>query len=276
MAFGAEPKKAKEERVSKVDGKDLSELFVCATELPKLTALKIGIWGRAKVGKTHFSMTNSKGKIFIIDTEGSAKVNVLAFPDEVKKRIFIFDLLNVSDLKEGEGEIDYAGTLDILEDVVKKVAQASKDEGASNVTIVIDSATDIWDWLGIWLDEITPAAQHIGKDKDKVQRLEWGKANKRYADIFRNLMRSGCNVIMTFRAKEAVGTDGANVGYFIPRWQKNTDYWIDVIVQIDKEGPKRVLRFKGGRLVDNVPELENPTWDKMCAHIAKHSGVKFE
>lgn len=276
MAFGAEPKAKKEERVSKIDGKDLAELFVCATDLPTLKGLKIGVWGRAKVGKTHFSMTNSKGKIFIIDTEGSAKTNVLAFPEEVKKRIFVFDVLKASEVKEDAGEIDYAGTLEILEDVVKKVAQVSKDEGAGNVTIVVDSATDIWDWLGIWLDEITPSAQHIGKDKDKVNRLEWGKANKRYADIFRNLMRSGCNVIMTFIAKEAVGPDGSNQGFYMPRWQKNTDRWVDVIVQIEKEGPKRVMRFRGGRLVDNVPDLENPTWDRMLAHIAKHSGVKFE
>jgi hypothetical protein len=255
-----------------IEDKPLGEYFKVGTKLPPIRWLKIAIWGRAKVGKTHFSMTNPKGKIFIIDTEGSAKTNIWAFDEDIKERIFVFDLLENTSIEDGN--IDYPKTLALLEHVIKKISQEMKNSDEP-ITIVVDSATDIWDWLGIWLDEL-PGVAHIGKDKDKVNRLEWGKANKRYADMFRNLMMSGCNVIMTFRAKDAVDGSGCNLGYFIPRWQKNTDYWIDVIAQLDKEGTKRILRFKGGRLVDGLPDLEDPTWAKMTAHIAKHRKVKFE
>jgi hypothetical protein len=273
LAFG----KAEEAKPKPLDGKSLGDLFVPATELPSIKWLKIGVWGPPKVGKTHFTMTNPKGKIFIIDTEGSAKVNVQMFPKSVKERVFIFDVQSFVETKDED--IDYDHLISVLEDIVKKITIAIKEEGGENVTLVIDSATDVWEWLSIWVTEL-PGAKHIGGDKDKVNRLEWGKPNKKYATIFRHLLMAECNVILTFLAKETVDDTGKTLG-IEPRWQKNTFRWLDVVGQLEKVGDRRTLRFTGsknvgGRIVDNLPDLENPDWPKLCAHIAKHSGVKFE
>lgn len=278
MAGGFGKTVTTEKAPSPLEGKSMKDLYIPATSLPKIRWLKLGIWGAPKVGKTHFAMTNPKGKIFIIDTEGSAKTNIQMFPDEVKKRVFIFDVLSHAVTKEGE--IDYDHLVAVLEDVIKKTAQEIKEVGGENVTIVIDSATDIWDWLSIWIGE-QPDVEKIGKDKDKVNRLAWHRPNKKYAEIFRNLMMADCNIILTFIAKEAVGENGANLGYTEPRWQKNTLRWLDVVVQLDKVGSTRTMKFTGsknvgGRIVDKMPDLDNPDWAKMCAHIEKHTGVKFE
>lgn len=262
---------------SPIEGKSLHDLFVPATSLPKIKWLKLGVWGSPKVGKTHFTMTQPNGKIYIIDTEGSAKTNIQMFPKDVQERVFIFDILRNAVIKDGE--IDYDYLVQMLEDVIKKTAQTIKEEGGENVTIVVDSATDIWDWLAIWVAEQPGVAKIAGGDK--VNRLEWNKPNKKYAEIFRNLMMADCNIILTFIAKDAVGENGANLGYSEPRWQKNTLRWLDVVAQIDKVGGARVMKFTGsknvgGRIVDKIPDLDNPDWAKMCAHIEKHTGVKFE
>lgn len=275
MAFGNSQKtSSKSERP--LDGMNFGDIFVPATELPTIKWLKLGVWGPPKVGKTHFTMTNPTGKIFIIDTEGSAKTNIQMFPDDVKERVFIFDVLKHATTKDGE--IDYDNLIAILEDVIRKTSQTIKQEGGENVTIVIDSATDIWDWLAIWVTEL-PGVKHIGADKDKVNRLEWGKPNRKYADIFRNLLFAECNVILTFLAKDTVSSTGETIG-IEPRWQKNTFRWLDVVAQLEKVGDRRTMRFSGsknvgGRIVDKMPDLENPDWLALCKHIEKHTGVKF-
>lgn len=274
MGFGSQVKK----EAKPASNRSLDELFRPATELEAAHGLKIAIWGRAKVGKSHFCLT-PPGKIFVIDTESAIKTNVQSFPTDVKERVFVADVLQFSGLKEESGDINYGIMLDVLEDAITKILQAVKTDGESNVTVVIDSASDLWDWLGIWLNEEAPGVSHIGHDKDKVNRLEWGKANKRYARDMLKLIMSGCNIICTYKAKDAVGADGADLGFAKPRWQKNSKHLFDLVGVIEKSGDKRVLKFtgsdNGGRYGDKIPELENPTWSRLLEHLEKNCGVTF-
>lgn len=274
MAFGA----AKSTKQTKeLSTRSLGDLYKPATDLKGGHGLKIAIWGRAKVGKSHFCLT-PPGKIYVIDTESAIKTNIQSFSDDVRERVFVADVLQFSGLKEGSSEINYEGILDIIEDAVDKILIAAKEEGESNITVVIDSASDLWDWLGIWLADL-PGVAHIGKDGDKVNRLEWQKANKRYAAIMLKLTMSGCNIICTFKAKDAVGNDGADLGYAKPRWQKNSKHRFDLVGVIEKSGDKRVLKFtgsdNGGRYGDKIPDLENPTWSSLLKHLEKQCGVTF-
>jgi hypothetical protein len=274
MGFGA-----KKEAQKPGSDRPLSELFTAATELEAAHGLKIAIWGKAKVGKSHFCLT-PPGKIFVIDTESAIKTNIQSFPDEVKQRVFVADVLQFSGLKEGTGDINYGEMLDVLEDAITKILQAVKTDGERNITVVVDSASDLWDWLGIWLTEEAPGVSHIGKDQDKVNRLEWGKANKRYARAMLKLIMSGCNIICTYKAKDAVGADGADLGFAKPRWQKDSKHRFDLVGVIEKVGDKRTLKFtgsdNGGRYGDKIPELENPTWDRLIEHLRKNCGITFD
>jgi len=271
MGFGAQKQKARA-----ISDRSLGDLFKPATELKATQGLKIAIWGRAKVGKSHFCLT-PPGKIFIIDTESAIKTNIGSFPQDVRERVYVADILQFSGLKDGTSDIDYGMMLDIIEDAITKVLMAVRQDGEQNATVVIDSASDLWDWLGIWLVE-RPDVKHTGEDK--VNRLEWGKANKRYIQAMTKLMMSGCNVICTFKAKDAVGPDGADLGFAKPRWQKNSKHIFDVIGVIEKTGDKRVLKFTGAdngcRYGDKVPDLENPTWNTLIEHLQKHCHVVFK
>lgn len=273
MGFGTAPKS----KTKPVSDRTLGDLFTPATELKAAEGLKIAIWGRAKVGKSHFCLT-PPGKIFIIDTESAIKTNIQSFPDEVRQRVHVADILQFSGLKDGSSEINYGEILDVLEDAITKILMAVRTDGERNVTVVIDSASDLWDWLGIWLNEL-PGVSHIGKDQDKVNRLEWGKANKRYAQAMLKLTMSGCNIICTYKAKDAVGSDGADLGFAKPRWQKNSKHLFDLVGVMEKVGDKRLLRFtgidNGGRYGDKIPDLENPTWDRLMEHLKNNCGVTF-
>jgi AAA domain len=273
MAFGKQATKSKP-----ISTRTLGDLFTPGTELSCGQGLKIAIWGRSKVGKSHFCLTNP-GEIYIIDTESAIKENVKNFPPELRERLHVSDILKFSGLKEGSSEIDYSGMLDVIEEAVDKILLKAKEVGENNITVVLDSASDLWDWLGIWLADV-PGVEHIGKDGDKVNRLEWGKANKRYAAVILKLTMSGCNIIFTFKAKDAVGANGADLGYITPRWQKNSNYKFDLIGNIEKIGDKRVLKFtganNGGRYGDKIPDLENPTWDALMKHLEKQCGVNFQ
>jgi len=276
MGFGAQTKK--EDSTAPTSDRTLAELYTPATELEAAHGLKIAIWGKAKVGKSHFCLT-PPGKIFVIDTESAIKTNIKSFPDDVKERVFVADVLKFSGLNES-GDIDYGQMLGVLEDAITKILGAVKTDGEHNITVVVDSASDLWDWLGIWLSEEAPGVSHIGKDKDKVNRLEWGKANKRYARAMLKLIMSGCNIICTYKAKDAVGSDGSDLGFAKPRWQKNSKHLFDLVGVMEKSGDKRVLKFtgsdNGGRYGDKIPDLENPTWTKLLEHLEKNCGATFD
>jgi hypothetical protein len=274
MAIGQTVVNKKEEaKKSAIDDIAFEDLFTPATEIKAGKGLKIGIYGRAKVGKSHFALTFPKGIIYVIDTEGAIKTNVQVLDDTFKSRIKVFEVMQYSSSLEEEGDMDFSETLKVLEKAIRKTIAANK--GKEDVTLVVDSATDMWDWLSIWVTDEAEGVKHIAGG-DKVNRLEWGKPNKRYTRMIDNLVRSGCNVIMTFRAKPMVDSQGCDVGVDTARWQKNTDYKLDLIVHMVKVGKERTLKFDGGRYGDNIPELKDPSWPKLLKHLETHSGVKID
>lgn len=249
----------------------LQDVFKPAVELESVRGLKFALYGKAKVGKTHFCMT-ARRPIYIIDTEGSASVNKAAFPKEVQEEMFIAEVIQAASKRDKE--IDLVKSLDALVEAIDIVTDAvitSEEENTPRGTIVIDSATDIWDWLGIWLDEAAGAKTTKSGD---MPRFEWGKANKKYAEMMYMLLRSGWNVVMTFRAKSAVNSKGEDLGYIVPRWQKNTDYWMDLIGEMSKDAHRRII-FRGGRYGEHIPDLVDPTWDSLEQHLSKITGITF-
>lgn len=250
--------------------KDVSTIFTPVVDLEEITALKLGVYGKAKVGKTHFCLT-AKRPVYIIDTEGSIKINVKQLPKEEREGIFVAEVLQAADKKDKE--IDLVKSLDALVEAIDTITDAvikQEESGSNPGTIVIDSATDIWDWLSIWLDEAATRTK-----AGDMPRFEWGKANKKYTEVMYMLLRSNWNVVMTFRAKEVVNSKGESLGTYGPRWQKNTDYWLDLITEMQRDGLSHVMRFRGGRYGDVIPDLKEPTWEKLRKHISDNTGVTF-
>lgn len=245
---------------------NLTDIFKPSVSLEVVPALHMAIYGRAKTGKSWFSLT-AKPPLYIIDTEGSIKINIKSFPEEIRSQIFIAEVLLAAD--KVNRKVDLTKSLAALTEAIDIITSHAMTQDTIG-TIVIDSATDIWDWLGIWLED------GLGKGEgDRINRLEWGKANKRYTQMMYMLLRSNWNVIMTFRAAPAVDNKGSDLGFDKARWQKNSDYWFDLITEITREGSDHIIQTVGGRFGDEILEFTNASWTEVRDKISKQSGVKF-
>lgn len=255
--------------------KSLHEVFKPSTELPPIKGLKMGVYGRAKVGKSHFSLT-APLPIYIIDTEGSARLLVKRFPQEVQDNTFIAEVLQEAD--KVKHKIDLTMSLDALSealDMVTDAILASEDPESPTYgqhgTVVIDSGTDVWEWLSIWLEEKANVKRTASGD---MPRFEWGKANKKYTQFMYMLLRSNWNVVMTFRAKEVMDSQGNSLGWDDPKYQKNTGYWLDFVAEIKQDARDVVMRFNGiDRFGKIFTEVRNPNWENVSAELGRHAGI---
>lgn len=262
--------------------------FTPSTELPALRGLKLGVYADAKVGKTHFALT-SPLPIFVIDTEGAAKLIAKNFDDTRQGQIYIDEVIQMVGKKKGK--FDIVGSLkaleesiDIITDVVmmseRDVEELTEDEKASMLiepgvrgTIVIDSATDMWDWLSTWLE--LEGATKFNKSDGSMNRTEWGKANKKYADFMYMLLRSNWNVVFTFRSRPVVDAKGSDLGTFSARWQKNTKFWLECSFEMIHDGVGTKMIYRGGRfgMVGKIPDVKNPDWSGVVDALEKSSGI---
>lgn len=244
-------------------------------------ALKIALYARAKKGKTHFIISAAKylikhklkGFIYIIDTEGDAHVNVSTWPQEVQDRIRIFNATVFAEKKDGLG-IDLVKSLKALEEAIDTLSAVLMERDEDDHSFIcIDSGTDVWEWLSMWLETIE--TQKNKKDGSMMQ-TEWGKANKKYMDLIRMILRTEMNLICTFRAHQAFkGAEPQD--YDLPKWQKNTDFWFNCIMESKKVGDEFWFYFRGGRF-GNLPEndpLKNPEWEDVRNKVASYSSLEF-
>jgi len=292
--------------------RNIRDVFRPSTELEHVSGLKIAVYSRAKVGKTHLAFTCPL-PIYGIDTEGSWGLNRKQFPEEIQKQVHVRQVLYDASKKDNLVDLvaalnaardaldvltDYITCNDLVETFLSSVKQATMAELIAGLTtseytpnqdlieyvleemvfyesitagevytyvkpfpkgtIVIDSGTDIWDWLGIWKDE---------QNFSDPGRLQWGHANKRYNQFIMMMLHSKWNVLGSFKAEAMVDSKGADMGTDKPKWQKKTDYWFDVIIEMKRIGNDRQVVFRGDRFGGNIATLVNPTWDDIVKQL---------
>lgn len=303
--------------------KNIRDVFRPVTELESLTGLKIALWSREKIGKTHLTF-GCPVPVYGIDTEGSWDKNKDQFTAEQLKHVHVTQVLYEADKEKGVVDVvqsleaaidamdavtDYIAANRKIDDALKTTitlqeafkvsapddvqpdeiaayttqAQNVLDEmvelGVASVkdgvytrlkpfpvgTIVLDSGTDIWDWLGIWKDE---------KNFSEPGRLQWGHANKRYNQFIMMMLHSRWNVVATFKAEAAVSDKGGDLGFDKPKWQKKTGYWFDVIIELQRTANGRVAVFRGDRFGGNLATIENPTYQSIVAQLQSKKKLK--
>ncbi len=261
MAFGNKPLS----NTTEEEKKSIKEFFKPSVDLEILSGIKIGVYGRWKVGKTHFALT-APLPIYVVDTEGSCKTNSKVFTTDRQHEIFISEVVNWASKKDKK--VDLMASLDAVMDSIDVLTDMIMENPDSSGTIVIDSASDIWDWLNQWL-ELTAERTKGGN----INRLEWGKANRKYTEFMYMLLRSNWNVIMTFRSHEAVSDKGQSLGYDKPKWQKNTPYWLDLIAELQYDGVNTIMKFRGDRFGRLTEDLKDPTWDSLMVYLKEKHNV---
>ncbi len=263
-AEGKEKKSVKKESI-------LSK-FKPATELEPVSALKVGIFGQFKTGKSSFTLSAPK-PLYIIDTEKSSNILLQMLSEEERKDIHVLDVMEYTDKRDGSGKLNLTMSLELVEQAINELHDLAQNSDVKG-SVCLDSASDLWEFLKTWLNE--DVDDKMTTKAGRVMQTEWSKPNARYTEVMRLLIKSGWNVILTFRVDEVFGANGERLGLFKPKGQKDTLYWVDQILETKKIGDEYSVVFHGGRFGNITSEIKDPSWDKICAKITESSGVKFK
>ena len=241
----------------------IEDLWKPAKEIVHEQGLKILAWGDAEVGKT-FLCLSAPPPVYIVDTEfGSAPV-IRHFKD---KEIFVYEAA-ILDPTTSEPDPD----LSLKK--VEKALVALKNVTAG--TIVIDSGTDVWDWLQAWMER---TATKRTKTKG-VYRFEWARVKQRWRQMVLRLMAKPLHFIITAQPQEIYDAEGRATGTYRPRIQRATPFMVDLILKIDKvyekgsAKPKHISTLTKCRFQRAYnTEIEDVTFDKLCQKLKDDLGV---
>jgi len=197
---------------------------------PELTIqkLKIGIHGEEKTGKTRWAMSSSVnyGPTYIIATEPGIRPLARLFP---KKDLYFCDVYEPD--YTGIFEVEASQTLANIDQAVRQIRELALKDPKSVGTVVVDSVSDVWKWVQEWMKM---EVLKIDKTARVKQQWDWGHANNKYQNIIMQLISLPCHVILTAQDREQWAGPGQPTGVYEPRWQKQTGYWVDIIIGLKK------------------------------------------
>jgi len=255
-------------------------------------SVKLALYSRAKKGKSHFVISAAKylldhnlpGFVYVIDSEGDFHTNASTWPQEVQDKIRLLTVVSyLEESSEGdEKKVDLVASIKLVEqaiDVLTDFMVAQKklpEEERDHSIIAIDSASDLWEWLSVWIETVE-TKKTLGKDgKMHMMQTEWGLANKKYDDMMRMLLASNRHMILTFRSHQAFD-DNKPLKYDLPKWQKNTDFKLNLIMEAKKLGQEFLFYFRGGRF-GNLPEDEpliDPSFEDILNFLKQFCSLEF-
>jgi hypothetical protein len=116
--------------LEKKEEKKTEDIWLTPDKLQKKTGLKVLVWGEPETGKTHFALTFPP-PIYVIDTEfGTAPL----LPKFKGKEVYVFPACQL----DADVKVDPVQSIEAVEEAISKLGRLDKG------TIVLDSATDLW------------------------------------------------------------------------------------------------------------------------------------
>ena len=236
--------------------KDVSKADISVFTKPakqEIQVLRIGVFGLTGSGKSHFALT-APPPVFVIDTEKGVPplIHRRGSPFE-DKDIRVADVLATDEY----GDVDLVKSLRKCEQAIEAAAKYAHEHPEERGTIVLDTASELWGWYGIWLE--SEGATRFTKSGEML-RVEWGKVNRPYTQQMYRLILSGWNVVVTAKARELYTRGGEPMGVYTMRAQKDTEHWLDVVLEARHMGTHREFRTVKNRLKDTVEVFKDPTW----------------
>jgi len=181
------------------------------------------------VGKSHFALTAPE-PIHVIDTEFGIAPLLLKEPFS-SKDIRVFE---AAQLSVETAELDPIQSIEAVEQAVAYL----KDINTG--TIVIDTVTDIWQWIGAWLETVATARTQSGRP----YQFEWGKANIRYRRLILRLMaKPRVHVILTGQPRPLYDEQGRRLGSMEPRVQRQTEHMVDAVLYLEKRSYPGYVKY---------------------------------
>lgn len=229
---------------------DKSELFTSADKYVHKRGLKIGVYGPPESSKTYFCCT-CPGDVMLLDTEFGSYPVAKKFKDKT------INIADITVINQQTDDIDSNASIARAEIALKTIKDMQKG------TVCIDSVSDIWSWMGSWLEE---TASLRSKKTGKMLQLEWGKANARYRNMIVKLLSKPVHVVLTAQQKSVYTSGGQATDMVEPSWQKLTPYWVDIVVRLEKTFSTSGTYYNG--------YIEKCRWER--AFNAKLDDVSFQ
>jgi len=265
------------EQTKPIDTKALRDaLFVPLKDAAKRRGLKMLIWGPTYTAKTHIALSCPE-PVYVISTEHGTTQLLQQFPN---KDIRVMECAEAYT----DAPVDAAGKVHDdpfeVDPVIslEKVAQATEAlKDITEGTIVIDSLTDIWKWLGSWL-QYNAKKKQSKTGGEYMMRTEWSIANDRYRWMIMRLLSRPCNVVVTSRSGNIYDAQGNMTSSTKADGQKQTPYFFDIIIHTTRSLAKDATGkpVPGGKMkrvailekvrhmdMDENLQIEDCTFDKL-------------
>jgi len=226
----------------------VENLFVPAKKAIQRTGVKLFVWGGYGVGKTFLALSFPP-PVRVISTEFGVAQLLHHFPDKDIGIMECTEPYTEAPIKARTGKADdqplpFDPTVSLRK--VEKASLALKNmEGG---TIVLDSGTDLWSWLGQWI-ELTAEKQY--SKTGGMMRTEWSKANARYRTILMRLLSRPTHFVMTGRSQQVYDGQGNQTAMEKFAAQKETPYFADIIVHLSKK-PRQNVDVSTGKVTGSV------------------------
>jgi len=245
-----------------------TDFFKPASEVLKKhrKGLKVGVFGPYGSGKTHFALTFPE-PIYVLDTEFGAAPVARKFD----KKIYIYEACVIDPTTD---------TYDAIESLERFETAVTSIKDVDRGTIVIDTGTDLWSWLGTWKDSV---GKIRSKKSGELLRVEWSHANERYRNLIMKLLARPTHFVMTGHVARVFDEHGQEITYKSPEphWMKKTPHWLDIILYLAKETPKQagatryvasISKCRWERALDI--NIEDVTFDKLCKSLEEQLMMK--
>ena len=218
---------------------------------------KILIFGGPETGKTYFGLS-CPGDIVVISTEFGVKK--VAHHFEGKKKIYMKEC----NVPYGDKIVSKKGVEDKTPFRVDPIASLQKVEAAANFikealdtgrlkpggTIIIDSLTDIWSWLSIYLDY--SADKQIGSNGQEFMKgNEWTKINEAFRTLVNKFNILPMHVVFTCRLRRTLDRDGNMKQPDTFKAAKEANHFVDIVLHAEKipiETPGQKNKYTYGRV----------------------------
>ncbi len=250
------------------------DLFKPIEEVAKRAGLKCLIWGSYGVGKTYTALS-FPAPVRVISTEFGVAQLRNHFPGKDIRILECTEPYTDAPVKAKTGQTDVQPfAIDPVKSLekVQQATDALKD--VKGGTIVLDSGSDLWAWIGALLDY--NATVYTGGGQ--MMRTEWSKANSKYRWILMRLLSRPCNFVLTSRASNVYDAKGQMTAMERAKVQQETPYFADLVLHLQKKqvanigtdgkvsGTKnaRVATIEKCRFADvgNLT-IEDPTYEKL-------------
>lgn len=214
---------------------DIDSLFKDSKEIISSQRLHCLFWGGPGVGKTYAGLT-FPSPIYVIDTDGGTALNLKYFKDKKIVVIEAYEAVTNPATTAGGSTLDAPFDVDPLinlekfDAITKRLSEMPEVKGG---TIIIDTITDIWSWIGTWLSHKT--AKQVSKGgSEYMSRFAWGDANNRYDWIMKRLKQLDANLVLIARSKAVYDSTGNITSENKADAQKNTASYVDFFVELKK------------------------------------------